>query len=764
MNIQGGMDVYGFFPEALAKVARFNQDTRLVRVHAPLEGDPFVVHRLTGTESVSRPFSFTAELLSPDALLELKQLVGQPLRFSLQAGDGRDRHFHGYVSEFGRTGTDGGLARYHVEIAPWFAFLAHTSNCRIFQDRTVLEIVDEVFAPYAELADYRAEVDAGSYPRLKYCVQYNESDFAFVSRLLEDAGIHYRYEHAEDGHTMVLADDSTRCPRIEGPAQVSYLADDGVQNLQGLDRWSTRRRVRANAHSLKSFDFKQPRSALAVERPLGIPHGILPRLENYVYDGAARYGDSQVGDALAGLRAEENQWQAKLFESAGNHRRLQSGRSFVLHGHFEHTEADEEAREFLLLQVGHDIRNNFGDGFDEVEGASYRCTATCLRRKIPYRPQRVTPQPRMPGPQTATVVGPPGEEIHADRYGRVKVQFHWDRLGAFDEGSSCWVRVASPWAGSGMGGVSAPRIGQEVVVDFLDGNPDRPIITGRVYNEDNMPPFGLEVSGMKSRTVKGEGYNEVTMHDGDGRQLLNMHAQRDMATTVLNDQTNTVRNNQSTDVTSNQTTTVGVNQSISVGADRSLAVKGNETHATTGSRTKTVDGAETSTVTGAVTETFKAGQTRTITAAGYTETITGPYVTALTGDYSSTRTGNWKETVSGTSKRDVAGAATETLGAGRTVSITGDDIRGVAGNVEDSNQGNRTVSVDGDYEQGTSGSSSRFSTGEMSLGSAARMTAGVGESGIVIDRGSVTISAGGATIVVNAAGVSINGAKIDLNC
>lgn len=756
--------MYGFSPEALAKVAQFNQDTRLVRVKAPLDGDPFVVHRLTGTEAVSRPFAFTAELLSPDALLELKQLVGQPLRFSLQSADGGDRHFHGYVREFGRIGTDGGLARYQAEIAPWFAFLEHTSNCRIFQDRTVLEIVEDVFAPYAELAKCKYVVDAGRYPKQKYCVQYNESDFAFVSRLLEDAGIHYSFDHADDGHTMVLADDSTQCLPIVGLAQVSYLADDGVQTLQGLDQWRTRRRVRANAHSLKSFDFKQPKTPLAVERPLQIPHGILPRLENYVYDGAARYGDSQVGDLLAGLRGEENAWQAKLFEASGNHRLLQSGRSFVLHGHFEHTEADEEAREFLLLQVSHDIRNNLGDSYDEVEGASYRCTATCLRRKIPFRPQRLTPQPRMPGPQTATVVGPPGEEIHADRYGRVKVQFHWDRLGAFDDGSSCWVRVASPWAGSGMGGVSAPRIGQEVVVDFLDGNPDRPIITGRVYNEDNMPPFGLEVSGMKSRTVKGEGHNEVTMHDGDGKQLLNMHAQRDMATTVQNDQTATVKNNKNTSVSNNHGMSVGADQSISVGGKRGISVTGDDSLSVTGARTTDVIGSASTTITGAVSETFKAGQTRTIAAAGYTETITGPYVTGLTGDYRSSRTGDWEEAVTGTSKRQVTGALTETLQGGRAVSVTGDDVRGVVGMVEDSNQGKRTVSVDGDYEQGASGTSNRFSTGDMTLGSAAKVVAGVGESGVSIDGSSVTISAGGSTIVVNAAGVSINGAKIDLNC
>ncbi len=763
--------MYGYSLEQLAKTVKLNQDDRLFRVKSPIDPDPFVVHRFYGTEAVSSPYAFSAQLLAVDAHLELKQIVGQPMLLSMQTDVG-PRHFHGYVKEFARTGSDGGLAVYQADIAPWFAFLQYASNCRIFQDLSVVEIVEEVFGQYAELAKYCYDLSAGKYPKLNYCVQYNESDFTFVSRLLEEAGIYYFFEHDLDGHTLVLADDSTQSAPVDGKPAVRFLLDQGASEEGGLDAWNTRRRVATSVHSLKSYDFKQPTNALAANRPLEIPNGILPPLESYRYDGAAKYVDSAIGEALASLRAEEVAWQTKLFEGAGDNRFLQSGRHFVLNDHFDHLESDEEQRKFFLVQVTHEARNNFKPDFSDVEDSVYRCTTTCLRRKITYRPSRLTPQQRMPGLQTATVVGPPGEEIYDDKYGRVKVQFHWDRQGQFNENSSCWVRVANPWAGADMGGVSAPRIGQEVVVDFLDGDPDRPLIVGRVYNEDNMPPFGSNVSGLKSKTVKGEGYNGLTMTDTNGSQGLDIHAQKDMSTKVLNDQNNSIGNNKTSSVAVNDALTVGADQSIAVGGNRGVTVTGNETvgitgnsdTAVTGSATRKVTGTSDTSVTGAVSHTYEAGQTLTIAAAGYKESIIGDFTTTLTGNYASQRTGTWAEQVTGTSARQVDGAVTEILGAGREVSITGADKRGVNGAVEDSNTGARTVSVDGTLEQGVSGTCKMSSGSDMSIGSGSLVALGVGEaSGITIDAGKIIISSNGSTIMVDSSGVTVNGSTIKLN-
>ncbi|WP_230427555.1 type VI secretion system Vgr family protein [Collimonas humicola] len=738
----------------LARVGRFNQDRRLVRIKTPLDADLLLVHRLHGTEALSKPFDLTLELLSPYEQLELKQLVGQPLLLTMQTKSG-ERHFHGFVREFARTGSDGGMATYQAQLAPWFSFLDYASNCRVFQDLSVLDIAQEVFHKYGQLADYRFDLIASRYPKLSYCVQYNESDFSFVSRLLEDAGIYYSFEHSESGHKLVLADDSTQSLPLQDDATVRFQPNQELQASDVLDDWRPRRRVGASVHSIKSFDFKQPRNPLAVEQKTDVPRGNLPQFERYAYDGSASYGNSAIGEQLSAVRAEEAGWQTKLFEGSGTYRELVVGRYFDLQGHFEHESDDATEHRFIALQIAHDARNNFASDFSTAQDCIYRVEVTALRRKIPFRPLRDTVRPRMPGPQTATVVGPKGEEIWHDKYGRVKLQFHWDRLGQFNDQSSCWVRVASPWAGAGMGGVSAPRIGQEVVVDFLDGNPDRPIITGRVYNADNMPPFGQEVSGMRSKTVRGGGFNEVTMHDTAGGELLNMHAQKDMAVTVLNDHNSTVKNNKAT--------TVAVNHSLNVGANQDISVGGNRGATVTGTDTRTVTGASTATVTGAVTQTYHAGQTRTITAAGYTENITGNHSNTLIGNYSGNTNGDWKHDISGTLTHTVTGAVNQTMHAGREVTVTGLDKRTVNGEIKDSNMGHRLLSVDGDMQHEVSGSHTVYSGANQKMSSASKVELVVGEAGISIDGGEITIKAGGSIIKVNGGGVSINGSKINLN-
>lgn len=756
--------------ELLNAVLRFNQDRRLLRVKSPLDDESLLVHRFSGSEAVSRPFDFTVELLSPYAYLELKTLIGQPLRITLQTHGNQERHFHGYVREFARTGSDGGFARYEAKLSPWFWFLGQRTNCRIFQDRNIVDIAREVFAEYGAIADARFEVAEGRYPKLPYCVQYNESDLDFVSRLLEDAGIHYRFEHAEDGHTLVASDDSTQCPAQAEDPCIRFHSEQDVTAQAVMDRWTARRTVGAAAIALKAFDFKQPRHPLASRVEGAVPRGLLPPLERYEYDGAGAFVDADRGEQRAAIRMEEAAWRTKLYEGAGTSRRMQAGHWFQIDDHFEHEAESEDDRRFFAVSVQHEAHNNFLADFKDAAGSVYRAGVTGVRRKIPFRPERAAPVPRMPGPQTATVVGPPGEELFADKYGRVKVLFHWDRNGRGDESSSCFVRCASPWAGEGMGGVSIPRVGQEVVVDFLDGNPDRPIIVGRVYNAQNMPPFGLEVSGIRSKTVKGGGFNELTMHDSDGAQLLNMHAQRDMTTTVQNDQTSTINNNKATKVAVNhtedigvdQTMTVGSNQTLTVGANQASTIKANRSANVVGNDTRTVKGSSSSTVTGAVTQTYDATQTRTV-ASDYTETVGGNWGSTLAGNYTGSTAGNWADTVTGTAAWTVAGAVTETLGAGRTVNITGADKRNVAGDVEEASSGPRSISANGPMVHATAATCEMQSGGNMTLTSGSQVLLTVGGAAIQIDGGAIVIAAGGSTIKIDGGGVTINGAKINLN-
>jgi len=738
-----------------AALQRLHQDRRLIRVETALDPDTFLVKRFEGSEAVSSPFAYRIELLSVQPRLELKQLVGQPLR--LQLGDEfGNRSVHGYVREFASTGQQAQFSAYRAELASWFAFLDYTCNCRIFQDRNVLQIIEEVFQGYAQLAKFRYDLNAGKLPPLPYCVQYNESDFAFVSRLLEDAGLYYSFVHDEEGHTMVISDDSTLSTAHGEPQPIAFVSDQGTLASTGLHRWGARRRVGPSVQTLRSFDFKQPGQTLDGNQGNQVPLGLLPPLEQYRYDGAARFTNSRIGQALAAVRNEEVAWPTKLFECAGNAGELDAGACFELERHPDFIGRDDTDRSFFVVSVQREGHNNFAADFGSAEAPSVEVQAEVLRRRIPYRPLRRTPWPRMPGPQTATVVGPPGEELHADRYGRVKVQFHWDRQLDRRENASCWIRSASPWAGADMGGVSPPRVGQEVIVDFLDGDPDRPIITGRVYNEDNMPPFGMEVSGLKSKTVKGAGWNEITMHDGAGGELLNMRAQRDMVTTVLNDQNASVKNNKSTSVSVNHRMDVGANQDISVGGNRGITVTGTDTLGVTGTRTTNV--------TGAVTEKYEAGETKTISAAGYTETITGDFKTTLTGNFTSQRTGTWTETVTSTSSRTVGGLVTETLNAAREVTITGHDKRSVQGKVDDSNVGERVIDVTGNFSQDVTGTHSQGSDGAMSLESAVKLSTKVGGSVIEITDSAIKITAGGSEVVIDAGGVSVNGSEIKLNC
>jgi type VI secretion system secreted protein VgrG len=748
----------------LFAVAGFNQDRRLIRVKTTLEADVLMVHRFSGTEAVSQPFDLTVSLLSPYAALELKSLIGQPLLLTMDTHTGEPRYFHGYVREFSRTATEGSFARYEAKISPWFWFLSHRINCRIFQDLNIIDIAKKVFDEHGALAMYDLDgLDPSRYPPKPYCVQYNESDFVFISRLFADVGIHYRFEHNEEGHTLVASDDSTQClPQLIDP-QIRFHSEQGAFKEQAMVVWTTHRSLAPAAFSLKTFDQKQPTAPLvATVDNMAIPRGLLPPFESYTYDGAAAFLTTSAGDQRAALRMEEAAWRTKLFEGQGSSRLMHAGRYFQLNEHYEHNHEDAEDRQFFVVSVKHDGHNNFVKDFSATEGSVYVGQVSCVRRKIAYRPERL-PALRMPGLQSATVVGPAGEEIFADKSGRVKVQFHWDREGKSDQSSSCYLRVATPWAGEGMGAVSVPRIGQEVLVDYLEGNPDCPIIVGRVYNAHNMPPINLDVSGFKTKTHKGAGFNEFTMCDTAGSQKVNVQAERNMDTLVKNDQSNTINNNKATKVASNHTEDVGVNQTVTVGANQAFTVKANRSADVVGNDTRTVKGTSGSTVTGDVTQTYLATQTRAVTS-NYTETIGGNWTSALTGNYDGGVTGNWAQTVVGTTTSIEVGAVTHIIESGRDEFITGKDNRSVNGPVTDANQGVRSVSVTGNLDQGASGTCDLHSEGVMTVASAAKVVSQVAGSSITIDGASIIIVAGGSTIKVDAGGVTVNGAKINLNC
>jgi type VI secretion system secreted protein VgrG len=533
------------------QAAADHQTRRLMRLRFPRDDAPaamMAVNAFRGRESMSRDFEFVVEILCDNARIALKDVVGRMVTVELVREDGTLRCFNGYVFEFRFVRTDGGLARYEMVLRPWLAFLHLRRDNHLFHGKTIREQSESIFDDY-DGRDWRWEVASGD-PAMTDACQFDESDHNYLHRRWESRGWCYWYEHRADGHTLVLSDDTRRCPPIDGgDGSLPWRSGAGSREADGVADLTARRRLSSTQATATSFDFKRPRPLTADVRTVN-RQGDVPDLEIHEYAGAYGLRNGADADAHVRRRMEEIEAAAKQFEARGNARTVMPGRWFRLSGHFDDDGGGAD-NELLILEAEHDIRNNYE--FGRGAAAEYRNRFTCLRRQIPWRPGRgyQSVEPRIFGLQTAIVVGPSGEEIHTDEYGRVRVQFHWDREGRYDENSSAWVRVASAWTGNGYGIVAVPRVGQEVVVQFLDGCPDRPLVTACLFNQDNMPPWGMpgaaHRTGIRSRsTPGGGGHCEMVIHDRAGEELINIHSQRDMTTTVLHDQSTVVHNNQST--------------------------------------------------------------------------------------------------------------------------------------------------------------------------------------------------------------------------
>jgi type VI secretion system secreted protein VgrG len=485
---------------------------------------------------------------------DLKDMQGKMVTVSVVRPDGQLRHFNGYVFEFRQVRTDGGYAFYDMVLLPWLAYLRLRRDNYLFHGMNVLEQTEDVFADYATVRDWQLRIQ-GEIPAVTDACQWDESDYNYLHRRWEALGWHYWYEHRADGHTLVLANDSLRSEPIDGPLpEVRWQAEAGSTDEDGIRDWTPVRRIVPAKVALASFDFKKPRPT-QVDVPTINQQGQVLGMEVYEYEGAYGYSDPDVGEQLVRQRMQEIEANGKHFEAKSNNRFLQAGRWYRMTDHYDAHELQSEGDDgsFLVLSVRHEVANNYLQAAGTP--AFYDDKFTCTRKGVPWRPGRGynSEEPRIYGLQTAIVVGPKGAEIHTDAYGRVRVQFHWDRIGGYDEKSSAWIRVASSWTGKGYGFVSIPRVGQEVVVQFLDGNPDRPLVTGCVYNQDNMPPFGLPAgahkTGFQTRsTPGGGGLCEMVIHDDAGKELINILSQKDMVTTVLNDKSTTVHSNHSTTV------------------------------------------------------------------------------------------------------------------------------------------------------------------------------------------------------------------------
>ncbi len=576
---------------------------RLVTLRAAAAPDALLFHRLRGREELGRPFRYELEALSEQDDLPIRELLGTGVTVTLTRRDGSERHLHGFVGRAEFLGTDGPYARYGLLLVPWLWFLGRRTDCRIFQDKTAPTILEEVMTGWP-VADFAIELE-GSYRTRDYCVQYRESDLDFISRLAEDEGISFFFRHRADGHTLVLIDGPGACAAMPGYERIPYLAPrpGARREREHLDGWRAAVEVRSGKAALEDFDFEKPRTDLLAVDADPPPH---PLADAELYDYPGGYKELAAGDARARLRLEEELTGHAGAIGTGNASGLACGARFELEGFPRRS----ENRSWLVVGTEIELSSErYRSAAGEPEAEPFRCRVEVHELDRPWRPARRTPRPFVRGPQTAIVTGPPGEEIHCDRYGRIKVKFHWDRHGREDDTSSCWLRVSQAWAGAGWGAMHVPRIGQEVIVDFLEGDPDRPIVTGRVFNALAMPPWSLPAdatrSGIKSDSSKGGGgSNELSFEDKKGSEQVYLHAQKNEDIVVENDKTERVGHDETITIGHDRTESVGHDETLSVGNDRTRAVGGDET--------VDVDGNQTVTVGKSRTDTVKASEKRTV--------------------------------------------------------------------------------------------------------------------------------------------------------
>ena len=571
-------------------MAKYTQDKRPMKVDTVLGADVLLLDGFAGDEGVSTPFLYTLDLLSEDASIDAKKLLRTAAVVTLHLAGTTPRYIHGLITRFVQLGrTEDKLTAYRAEVVPWLWFLSLSSECKIFQNLSVLDIVEKIFKAHG-FNDFQIKCTK-SYPKREFCVQYRETHFNFVSRLMEEEGIFYFFDHTKDKHLLTLADANSAVKPCPGQAAARMATQPGAWQdedvVTALEREHT---VQTGKITLRDHDYLQP--TLQLESSVSGDG----KAEAYEYPG--NYVKPDEGDRYARLRLEEHEAWRQVVRGTSTCRTFESGFRFDLKEHYR----SDANQTYMLLRVQHSGHTG-GYHSGEQGAAEYHNSFVAIPHSVPFRAAPTSRKPFIGGSQTAVVVGKSGEEIWVDKHGRVKVQFHWDRDGKKDEHSSCWVRVSTAWAGKNWGVVHIPRIGQEVIVDFLEGDPDRPIITGRVYNADQAPPYALPgdqtQSGIKSRSSKSGGtdnFNEIRFEDKKGSEVLFIHAEKDEQVEVENDEkvaighdrTESVGNNESITIDKNRTESVRGDEAVSVDGNRSLTVSKDETIDVTGKRSDSV--------------------------------------------------------------------------------------------------------------------------------------------------------------------------------
>jgi len=526
----------------------FTQANRLLAIETTLGVDILLIEHFTCAERISGLFSLRAQCaveLPRFSSVNADQLVGSSVNIRLGIGRGDERIWNGIVRRITHTQKDNVFAYFTLDLVPKFWRLSHMTDCRIYQEKTVPAIVEELLRETQILFRFDLQKEHKSWD---YCVQYRESFFAFISRLLEQEGLFYFFEHQRDQHTLVIADH----PQIHAPCPIQAVAryrpnlDAGTEDDSDLiTHWESAEELRPGLFTMRDHHFQLPSRSLEVSESSVISLGGNGSMEVFDFPGEyaqlfvepeQRLDEVQAeGQKSVRLRTEAEEVAVRSFSGSGIAVTLAAGFRFELQGHYVRPLNGQ----YVLTTVQHQSTQTPAYLNDQPVHSAYRNSFACIPLAVPYRPPRQTPKPFVRGAQTAVVTGPENEEIHTDKFGRIKVRFFWDRKSTGDAKSSCWIRVATPWAGQNWGMVHIPRIGQEVVVEFLEGDPDQPLVIGSVYNADQMPPYTLPKhgtqSGIKTRSSKEgtpENFNELRFEDSKGHEQVYLHAERTLTTVV----------------------------------------------------------------------------------------------------------------------------------------------------------------------------------------------------------------------------------------
>ncbi len=716
------------------------QANRPMSVDTPLGADKLLLEKFRGTEAVSEPFRFYLDVVSPgDTPVEFDKILGQSITVSLMLESGDKRHFNGICRRFVETGMvrgphmDNPVITYQAELVPEAWTLTRQVNSRLWQEKSVKDILEEVLQGVT--TSFKLQT---TYEPRDYCVQYRETDFEFISRLMEEEGIFYFFQHDDGSHTMVIADDKSAHEDISEPAKVIYRrpgddAEESAESQYRIQIWRKAQELRSGKTTLWDHKFEMTGKNFEASETI-LPDAQAGTISHKLevagnsdwerYDFPGRFAKRFDGITPAGSEqsdklgkiSEDNTRTAKIRQEqetapsirvtgVGNVRTFMAGSKFKLASHFDAN------GDWMLTRVEH--RATLEGAYTGSRGAvpfRYANAFECMPDAIPFRPQMVQPRPIIEGPQTATVVGTEGKEIFTDKYGRVKVQFHWDREGQEDEKTSCWLRVATLWAGKQWGSVFLPRVGQEVVVAFLDGDPDRPLVVGSVYNDQQMPPYELPdnetISGIKSNSsTGGEGFNEIRFQDKADEEEIYVHAQKDYNVVVENDKNTHILNDMQLHVVNDRKELIDNDNDVHIGND-------------------------------------------------HKELVSNDFHLHVANDYLELIDNDYHQHVKNDSKELIDNDFDQAIKGDKKVKIDGDQSFEVGGDNKQKTGGDDTVSVGGESVVDASGNITLKSGGTIIL-----------DAPTIVLKGSsgVTLVVGGNFVKVSSAGVDIQGSMTKIN-